>query len=216
MQPNAPMTAETGFDELADLFVKQGALCSPAELHGNLCGHLAAGGRYAREDWLSSAAELMEISQLDDAELVARLQVLHDQSLNQLGGGDFSFALLLPEDDTSIAQRTEALGLWCHGFLSSYAIAGGSMTENLSEDARETLRDLVHISQVAGADEMDEESDADSATEADFAEVYEYVRMAVMLVFAECNQMLEPAEDSLPEDYEKQLSGESSDGNTLH
>ncbi len=178
------------FDALASLFVRQGAFCSPAELHGSLCGHLAAGQRYAAAAWLQAAAQMMDVAALDEDTLVTELTALYPLSLGQLSGANFEFSLLLPDDEAPMPQRTEALGLWCHGFITGYAMAGGTMEGHLSADARETLQDLVQIAQVA-ADAEGNESD-----EVDFVEVCEYVRVSVLLVFSECNDTV--AEPGVP------------------
>lgn len=170
------------FDTLADQFVQQGAFCSPAELHGSLCGQLAAGGRYGSSDeWLQAAVGLMDIGELTDAPLIDGLTAMYEISLEQLTSGEFGFALLLPDDDTPINLRAEALGQWCEGFLAGYAMGGGKTDGGLSDEARETLRDLITISQIAT------DTDEEESSEGDFTEVFEYVRMSAMLIFAECN-----------------------------
>ena len=173
------------FDKLANLFVQAGAFCSPAEFHGTLCGHLAAGGRYDPANWLLAAAEMMEIAVVSEQELSASLQALYQASLQQLGGSNFEFALLLPEDETPMSQRAKALGEWCHGFLGGYGMAGGSVEGKLSDDALDAMQDMVQISQIAAEQGDDPEAGGE---EADFFEVYEYVRMSAMLIFSECNQ----------------------------
>ncbi len=179
------------FDTVANQFLQQGAFCSPAELHGSLCGQLAAGGRYEDEkEWLQAACGLMDIGELNDPELARALVDIFEISTEQLGGSDFSFDLLMPDDETVINQRAESLGNWCEGFLAGYATAGGKVDSNLSDEAKETLRDLITISQIA----LD--TDEDDSNEADFAEVYEYVRMSTLLIYAECNTA--PIEESVP------------------
>lgn len=168
------------FDTLANELVRAGGFGSPSELHGCLCGHLAAGDRYEPASWLSTAAEILEISELSDQGLAESLHRLYQVSLEQLTSGDFSFSLLMPDDETAMAQRSEALGLWCHGFLSGYSIAGG-VEDKLSEDARDAFRDMVQVAQIA----LDSDDDGN---EADFVEVYEYIRMSGLLIFAECNE----------------------------
>ncbi len=168
------------FDSLANQFLQAGALGSPAELHGCLCGHLAAGGRFEGTDWLVSAATMLELGSIEQEELAAALQRLYQVSLGQLSGGDFDFVLLMPDEDAAMTQRAEALGQWCQGFISGYGMAGGSV-DGLGEDARDALQDMVQISQIA----IDQEED--DGDEADFTEVYEYVRMSSLLIYSECN-----------------------------
>lgn len=179
------------FDTVANQFLQQGAYCSPAELHGNLCGQLAAGGRYEDEtEWLQAACGLMDVGEFTDPELIKSLVEIFEISSEQLSGSDFTFDLLMPDDDTVMNERAESLGNWCEGFLAGYAMAGGKVEGDLSDEAKETLRDLITISQIAA------DTDEEDSNEADFAEVYEYVRMSTLLIYAECNTVM--AEESVP------------------
>lgn len=179
------------FDTLANQFLQQGAFCSPSELHGSLCGQLAAGGSYEEDgEWLQAASGLMDIGELTDHDLVRGLLDVYEVSREQLTGSDFSFELLMPDDEVPLTQRAEALGQWCEGFLAGYAMAGGKVDGNMSAEAKETLRDLITISQIAT------DSDEEGGDDGDFAEVYEYVRMSTMLIYAECNGV--PVESAVP------------------
>jgi len=169
------------FDQLADLFVEQGALVSPAEVHGYLCGQLAAGSRLSPERWLLAAAEQLGVDSISVEGFGERLDQLHRQTLTELETHGFELQLLLPDEDQGVGPRAEGLGLWCHGFVAGYTLAGGPRGEGLSEDARDALDDFSQIAQIA-ADADDEES------QADFEEVYEYVRMGALLLFSECNR----------------------------
>ncbi len=168
------------FDSIADLFVELGSLNSPAELHGILCGQLASGVRLSEPLWLQSAEEALSIDPITDPGHQQPLVALYQSTLNSLEGTGFGFPLLLPEEETPLDQRGEALGQWCHGFLCGYTLSGASK-EQLGEDAASALEDFAHISQIAVSEEGGEED------EADFMEVSEYVRMAALLIFAECN-----------------------------
>lgn len=169
------------FDTLADLFVAQGALVSPAEIHGYLCGQLAAGKRYSDEGWLSAALDQLGVEELLAEGLQQALQDLREITQSQLETQGFELRLLLPDDDADISQRGEALALWCHGFMSGYTLAGGAMQKGLSEDARDALQDFTQIAQLA-VDPDDPDSDSD------LEEVSEYVRMGALLLFSECNR----------------------------
>jgi uncharacterized protein YgfB (UPF0149 family) len=169
------------FDTLANAILQSGGLGSPSELHGFLCGQMAAGERPGGQGWVEMSKELLDIGDISDAPLKPLLLELYQGSLNQLQSDDFEFALLMPDEDIAMSQRAESLGLWCHGFLSGYAMAGRDLKEGLSDDASSALQDMVQVSQIVA--EQDDEGD-----EADFIEVYEYVRMSVLLIFSECNR----------------------------
>jgi uncharacterized protein len=171
------------FDRYAELFNQLGASGAPAELHGHLVGRLAAGTRLDHTTWLSVAAELVDArSSLSEAAKVMLIQ-LYDASLAQLAGSGFDLNLLLLDDHATIDHRTQALGQWCEGFLGGFGLVERSA--ELSEEADGVLKDFAAISQVQT------DLDESEANEVDFMEVMEYVRMAVLMIFSEC----QPAAD---------------------
>ncbi len=177
--------AQVSFDQLADLFLQQSVLFSPAELHGYLCGQLAAGVRLSLESWFQAAAQQLGLDDGPAAPLKAGLSVLYQVSLGQMEQAGFDLQPLLPDDDSQLSQRVESLGLWCHGFLCGYTLAHGKPADQLSEDASDGIKDLSRIAQIAVDESAEEES------EADFMEIQEYVRMVALLVFSECNRAVD-------------------------
>lgn len=180
------------FDELADHLLEQGLDSSPARLHGCLCGLLCAGAGFEAErglDGLSQALDLHVHGEL--AESVLRLYTV---SAAALADEEFSFHLLLPDDEVDIESRTGALAHWSKGFLAGFAhtSAGGGAAAPLSEESTEILRDVAAISEAAvGEDEEEEES------EGSYAELVEYLRFAVLNLFLERNTQA-PAEPGEP------------------
>lgn len=171
-------------DELADLLLSLGALHPPAELHGYAAGFLSAGGRLEKAAWLKHCAELLdcEVPNPDSAD---QLFAVYKAALESMASGDIALDLLLPDDDFDLDQRIASLGQWCQGFLTGFAMAGkaGSLNAaNLSEDVGEALSDLAAIAQISPDEAMGEEG------EQDFFSVCEYVRVAAMAVYLECNQ----------------------------
>ena len=77
-------------------------------------------------------------------------------------------------------RRVDALSAWCGGFL--YGISGHRRLnlKNLSDEARETLRDFTQFTQ-AGFDA----SGDPEAEERAFTELVEYVRVGAQLLFLE-------------------------------
>lgn len=177
------------FEELNHLLVPLGALNSPSELHGMLCGKLTGGMRLDSEAWMEEALTFLDIITNEDGVVgddegqaqtaVARL---YHVTLSQLEDSQYSFELLLPQDAAELERRTAALGEWCHGFLSGFGSAGLAGDTTFSPDAAEALRDLAAIVSIG------ESGDEDDEAEADFAEIVEYVRMAVLTLFADFGQ----------------------------
>ena len=179
-----------GFAELNHYLVPLGALNSPAELHGFLCGKLCAGQRLDAAAWMLEALTFLDA--VTDASgvtgdpegrgqaAIARLYVV---SLAQLQDRNYGFELLLPSDDVAMAIRAAALGEWCHGFLTGFGSAGLKPDQQLAPECAEALRDLAAI--VSISDGSDETEDA---AEASFTEIVEYVRMAALTLFADLGQ----------------------------
>ncbi|SEG77853.1 UPF0149 family protein [Marinobacterium lutimaris] len=174
------------FDIVANLLIEEGVLAvSPAELHGLLAGQLAAGARFDADTLLRVFLELMDVSALKQETTKLGLIELYQRTLAQYESDDFDFALLLPDDEQMLAQRAEALGSWCSGFLSGFGLHT-QKAQKLSAEAQEGLQDLAQIAQIAADTDVDSDED-----EADLMEVQEYVRMAAMLMFNECNRVPE-------------------------
>jgi uncharacterized protein len=149
----------------------------PSELHGSLCGYVSGGGRAGREDWLHQLA--LEADPGDGASGV--LAQLLETTRAQLDDDSLGFELLLPDDETPLSERADALLAWCRGFLGGFGLATGSHAA-LSTDAAEALADLGRIaaSELACDDpDNDEES---------LAEVGEFVRVAALLLHGDCNR----------------------------
>ena len=175
------------FEELNHLLVPLGALNSPAELHGMLCGKLSGGVRLSAEEWLVQALEFLDIITDENQGVVGdhdgagqrALARLYPVVLAQLEDEHFSFQLLLPTDDASLEIRSEALGQWCHGFLSGFGSSGIAGDQKFSSEAADAMRDLAAIvSIVHDGDDGEEE-------ESNFFDIAEYVRMAVLTLFTE-------------------------------
>ncbi len=180
----ALMPAVFDYDRFDQLFTELGAAGFPAELHGHLTGRLCAGSRMSHTAWLDVGRELIDgRSSLPEAGKVLLLQ-LYDASLAELSGSGFSLTLLLPDDEATIDRRTQALGQWCEGFLGGFGLVERS-TE-LSEESASVLADFAAIAQI----QIDPEES--EANEVDFMEIMEYVRMAALMLFSECQPTSQP------------------------
>ena len=120
------------FEALNHLLVPVGALNSPSELHGMLCGKLSGGQRLTSDEWLEEALTFLDVITEEDQGVVgdpegqaqSALARLYVVTLAQLDDDNFGFQLLLPSEEAELDRRTGALGEWCHGFLSGFGSAG--------------------------------------------------------------------------------------------
>jgi uncharacterized protein YgfB (UPF0149 family) len=154
------------------------ALIEAAEAHGTLAGALCALEGYSVGDWL---AEILPDGL--DAAAPPALGGLYDATRAALHGSDMDFDLLIPDDETPIEERTRALSLWCNGFLYGLGTTGAADPARLSPDAGEVVRDLTEITR-AGVDA----ADGAEENEAALAELVEFVRVGVQLVFEEAGR----------------------------
>ena len=164
------------WDEASATLAAVSPWASPAELQGLLCGAVCADGQAPTDDgWL----ELVVVHGGEDLAATDATPLLgfRDRVLAGLVDDALAFPLLLPDDESPLSTRLEALALWCGGFLSGFGLHGGN-TDGLDEDAVDFLEDLSAIAQV------DDESEEGEAAESQYAEVSEYVRMGVLLMLA--------------------------------
>jgi uncharacterized protein YgfB (UPF0149 family) len=184
---NSSMLAAT-YDQFESVLKSARALPVAAEAHGTLAGALCSSRDYGLMEWLR---EILPDDSPDEQALQSSvLQSVYSEMVRTLVGSDADFEPLLPDDDASLGVRAEALSSWCAGFL--YGLGSGTTPDpgNVSVEAREIIRDFTEITQVGvDADEENEEN------EAAFAEVVEFVRVGVQLLFVE----LAPARGEEPE-----------------
>jgi len=162
-----------GWDDVAAAADRMGLASTPAELHGGLCGWLAGGGGDVR-GWpaLVLADPVLSAPASGDA-----LDRLRSASVAQLSDIDFGFGLLLPDAEDVVA-RAGAMFEWCRAFLGGFGLSVGE--KKLSAEGEEALGDLANLA-AARIDDVDPEGDEESLTE-----IEEYVRMAVLLLHADC------------------------------
>jgi uncharacterized protein YgfB (UPF0149 family) len=165
------------------------ALADPAEAHGTLAGALCALGPYRLEDWL---AEI-----LPDTAASAPAEPAHasldSATVAALSGRQLEFDRLIPDDDQPIEERTRALTAWCTGVLYGLGSNGAADPARLPGDLGEILRDLTEITH-AGVDTRD----SLEANENALAELIEFVRVGVQLVFDELEPLRERGETPPP------------------
>lgn len=146
---------------------------SPSEIHGLMCGYLCVGASHACESWLRALVG----SNKSESGRMALLAVFELFSLSQqaLDSFDFSFNLLLPDEDCVLLERAEAFREWCQGFNQGIDASEISFDYLEDEDCQEALRHLQEFAELDIEDlEISEED------EKALMEVTEYARMAVL------------------------------------
>lgn len=165
------------YDELRDALELAGVELTAGELHGAISGLVCATpDNDLRQLWsvlLAGPPPEGTLAGMADRVAVQTAHLLEDRQM--------AFQPLLPEDDASIDERTEELARWCGSFLAGLGAAGTVNKDAMGEQVGEIVLDFSRISQ-AGFDEADE--DPEEAENA-FAEILEYVRVGVQLVYEE-------------------------------
>lgn len=150
-----------------------------AEAHGVLCGLTCRG---VDGEKLRVKAGLLRLSGAADFELIAGLQAL---AARDLRADDFQFNLLLPHDDAGAAPKTAAVADWCGGFAQGFLHDGEAALATCPAVVREAFDDIMAIS-CADAPPPDS-GDGGEAALRQLAEIEEYLRVAVQLIFEELN-----------------------------
>jgi hypothetical protein len=153
-----------------------------AESHGTLCGLLCSAAGDLPGAWVhNTLADARRAEEGPEESTRAALEQVYAATLEALEGHQMRFDLLLPGDERPLDERAEALGAWCQGFLYGLAVRGLKPIEELPGELAEILTDLSEIGRAGFAQEETEEEGEEA-----YAELVEYVRVAVQLVFDEC------------------------------
>ena len=165
----------------SDLFQQLGFGLSPAECHGGLAGLLCATDTITSEQWTQELlAQRAAGAPLHMADEASALRRLYEHTVEGLDDVDYGFALALPDEQHPLHERAEALSQWCQGFLWGLALGGIQDQAKLPGDVNEVMQDMAEISRLNFATAAGSNDD-----ETAYAEIVEYVRMAVLLIYEE-------------------------------
>ncbi|MBV6424443.1 MAG: hypothetical protein NAOJABEB_02254 [Steroidobacteraceae bacterium] len=165
-----------GYAELQRILGDAQGLTDAAEAHGTLTGALCAAGSYRLDDWLG---EILPDGRVDTMTRES-CRACFDATAQSLGGVDMDFEVLLPGDEQPIDARATALGQWCQGFLYGLGTSAIDDVTRLPGEVGEIVRDLSEITRI-GVDG----SETLETNESAYAELVEFVRVGVQLLFEE-------------------------------
>ncbi|MBS0193726.1 MAG: UPF0149 family protein [Proteobacteria bacterium] len=162
---------------VTDALRDAGIAADASELHGALCGYIAGGGRPDRVEWLGQLQ--LEAERDAHADRGTSFDTLRTATLAQFDDPACGLHLLLPDDETSLPERADALLAWCRGFLGGFGLAAPP-AEALSAESAEALEDMGRIAAAdLGYEGSEEDEDA-------LAQIVEFVRMTPLLLHADC------------------------------
>lgn len=171
------MSSPSPHQALGALLQRAGFDQDASEYHGALCGALCVRGS-SEVDPMSLLERVSD--EAPPAEVRGPLERLRDATARDLADSESGIRLLLPEDEQPLAQRARALGQWCEGFLFGLASQGGLNLRKASPEVREVVEDLTQFTRA----EFHDGDNAEIEEEA-YAELVEYVRVGLQLVFVE-------------------------------
>ena len=172
------------FKALNNLLIDAGSDCHAAECHGFLCGYLCQ-NREVNDNIIKQYlfSEIMNTDKLN--ECLGKLNELATEAADRIRSQDFTLELFLPDDDNPLAERSAALVQWCEGFLNGLGIAGLPEFELLSDEGRDVIQDLYKICRM----DVDNVAETGEDEESAFMELAEYVRMGVILLYEEFQEI---------------------------
>lgn len=172
------MSAPIAYDEVAQALTAGGSAVLAAEAHGCLVGALCARRVYLPAEWLEELLPDAPDQAADPQLASGPLQALFEQSRTVLEASDMEFQPLLPPDDAGLQERVEALGAWAQGFLYGFGAAGPFPRGALPAEVAEVLSDFAEVSKAGNVG-----SESAEVEESALAELVEYVRVGVQLIY---------------------------------
>ena len=168
-----------GHTALAEALARTGALGDTSEFHGTLCGLYCGMPDAGPHAWLERSLAAADADTPPPADSRAVLEEVARDVHAALTSDELAFEPVLPDDERPLAERAPALARWCEGFLYGLAVGDAAGMRALNGDAAEALADFARIARTADA------AGAGEADESAYAELVEYVRVGVQLVFEE-------------------------------
>ncbi len=152
-----------------------------AECHGIACGLLVRQYK-ANPDAFFDLLGMLEVIHDPAPGFRDLLAELFAATRDQLGDDEMGLTLWLPDEDESLEERTAALAQWCNGFLAAIGSGDDKRLDSLSGEAAESLADLQEIAMAELGKSEDTEGGDLEEEEGAFAEIIEYIRIAVLIL----------------------------------
>ena len=190
---NMPHTPAERYKQLDSALNLASRSESPSEVHGLIIGcisnHLATGIKPELIGLMTGGETPEGTSSLADL-----IYEVYRENSELLFNSDDIFDLLIPDDDATVVLRTEALAEWCQGYILGLLHSDQLAIDQLPEDGPEIARDILSISE-AGPSEGDDAQKDEWA----LAELQEYVKVGVQLVFEFIYQSRASKQSAVPE-----------------
>ena len=169
------------YTQAEGLLAENDVMASPAELHGILCGFICGGIEATGKKWLTEFNSLVNDGIPMPAAVRSWLEELFLATQGALANQS-GLELLLPDEDSPLDERLQAISEWAQAFLAGFAVMQQDLNK-ASEELQEMIGDLSNISQ------LDAEFEEDAENETSYFVLYEHVKLGAMLAFDEFGQV---------------------------
>lgn len=149
-----------------------------SEIHGVLTGLICAGFPFEDTSYLSMLTDLFNNGEGFPPRVKSCVKQMCSELWADILDDEYSFQLMLPDDDDSIVERGHALGVWVQGFNLGFGLQQKD-SPVISAEVKEVLIDFAEIANLS--DEIEE----DETTEQAYFEINEYIRISALLCFSE-------------------------------
>ncbi|KGJ87317.1 UPF0149 family protein [Colwellia psychrerythraea] len=166
------------FATMQGILASEGLKSHASELHGVLTGLICAGFAFEDQSYVVMLHDLFNDGEGFPTAVKKALKQMYSELWSGILDDSYSFNLLLPDDDDSIAERGHALSVWVQGFNLGFGLQQKD-SPVLSDEVKEVLTDFGEIANLS--DEMEEDEDTEQA----YFEIAEYVRISALLCFSE-------------------------------
>lgn len=160
------------YELVNEIMEQQGCSLDAAEAHGMAVGMLTVEPKTAADNWLRELTD--DNGDFMENQHVTLLELFEQTRLSlDAGVEEFSFDLLLPEDEEPLALQVEALRNWCQGLL--FGIGYLRSEQHWPAEINEVLLDIIEFTKMDS--DVEDEDDAYAYTE-----IREYLRAAVFSI----------------------------------
>ena len=166
------------FVSLQAIITSEGTILHGSEVHGVLAGLICGGFSFEDQNYLLLLTDLLHNGEKFSPIITATFKSIYNQLWQEILDDNFSFALLIADDDDTLAERTVGLCSWVQGFILGFGLQQTN-TSKLSTEVQEVLTDFIEIANLS--EDIDEDEDSEQA----FFVFNEYVRISALLCFSE-------------------------------
>lgn len=160
------------YQAVTEFLIKHDADMGAAEAHGIAVGMLCIELKVDGANWLHELCPEEQDLPEEDKKLMLDL-FDHTRELLAPDNTEFSFDLLLPDDNEPLFERIDAISSWCQGFL--FGVGYVQSSTEWPGDTAEVMQDIIELTK------MDSDVEGEENEEA-LIEIHEYLRVAVLSV----------------------------------